>query len=188
VALSPELRAEVETLGEPAYLVSPNKLHHLSLSEWKSAYPRAKLIASTGLRRRRKDLQFDAELQDAPDPGWSREIDQALFKGSFAMTETVFFHRESRAVIFADLIQNLPRDIAKGWRGVALRWGGVTELSPSAPSDWRSTFFNRKAARASLVKILAWDIERVVIAHGTPIERNGKEFVRRAFRWLAPSE
>jgi hypothetical protein len=43
-------------------------LHHLFLGEWKAAYPDARLFAAACLRRRRKDLAFDADLGDAPDP------------------------------------------------------------------------------------------------------------------------
>ena len=53
------------------------------------------ILRLAGLRSRRKDLAFDADLADAPDPGWAGEIDQLLFKGSVLMTETVFFHRAS---------------------------------------------------------------------------------------------
>ena len=184
IALNSGLRAEIETLGEPTFLVAPNKLHHLFLSEWKAAYPQAKLFAPPGLRRRRPELVFDADLGDAPDAGWAGEIDQVAFTGSLAMTEIVFFHRASRTAIFADLIQNLPHGFVTGWRGVLARLGGITEPNPGAPRDWRTTFVNRKASRAALARILGWPIERVVIAHGTPAERNGEAFVRRAFDWL----
>ena len=43
VKLDAALRDEVDRLGRVAHLVSPNKLHHLYLAEWKSAYPEAKL-------------------------------------------------------------------------------------------------------------------------------------------------
>ena len=43
VKLSADLRAAVERLGPVRHLVSPNKLHHLYLSEWKAAYPGAQL-------------------------------------------------------------------------------------------------------------------------------------------------
>ena len=188
IPLTADLKAAVEALGEPRFLVSPNKLHHLFLAEWKAAYPQAKLFAPPGLRRRRKDLAFDADLVDAPDPFWAGEVDQVLFKGSIMMTEAVFFHRASRSAIFADLIQNLPRDFVPGWRGVVARLGGIVEPNPSAPRDWRTSFLDRKAARASLARILAWGIERVVIAHGTPANRDGDAFVRRAFAWLIGPE
>ncbi len=50
IALTAELRAEVGSLGEPKYLVSPNLLHHLFPREWKAAWPEAKMFASPGLR------------------------------------------------------------------------------------------------------------------------------------------
>ena len=184
IALTAELKAEVEAHGEPKFLVSPNLLHHLYLAEWKAAWPEARLFASPGLSRRRKDLAFDAELSDAPDPGWAADLDQVLVKGSVVMTEVVFFHRLSRTAIFADLIENLPRDFAKGWRGVVARLDGITEANPGAPREWRASFIDRKAARASLERILGWGIDRALIAHGAPAEREGEAFVRKAFAWL----
>jgi hypothetical protein len=45
---------------------------------------------------------------------WASDIDQAVLHGSFALTEIVFFHLHSRTALFADLIQNFPRDWFKG--------------------------------------------------------------------------
>jgi hypothetical protein len=184
VALTEPLRAAIDALGPVRHLVSPNALHHLFLGEWKSTYPTARLYASPRLRRKRRDLAFDADLGDAPEPGWAADIDQVVLRGSFMLTEIVFFHRGSRTVLFADLIQNFPPDWFTGWRGVLARLGGIVAPNPSAPSDWRSTFLNRRAARAALARILAWPIERVLIAHGDLPEADGAAFVRRAFRWL----
>ncbi len=184
VALSAALRREIDALGPVRHLVSPNFLHHLFLGEWRSAYPEARLYASPGLRKRRKDLAFDADLADAPDSAWAADIDQVLVRGSLVMTEVVFFHRASRAAIFADLIENLPRDWFKGWRGVAARLDGIIAPDPGAPREWRATFLDRRAARAALERILAWPIERVLIAHGECPTTNGSAFVRRAFAWL----
>jgi hypothetical protein len=110
VALSDSLRVAIDVLGPVRHLVSPNALHHLFLGEWKSGYPAARLYASPRLRRKRKDLTFDAELGDAPEPEWAADIDQVVVHGSFALTEVVFFHHSSHTALFADLIQNLPRD------------------------------------------------------------------------------
>ena len=48
--------------AQPRHLVSPNALHHLFLAQWRSAYPKPRLYASSGLRKKRKDLVFDADL------------------------------------------------------------------------------------------------------------------------------
>jgi hypothetical protein len=184
VALTDSLRASVSVLGQVRHLVSPNALHHLFLGQWKSAYPAARLYASPRLRRKRQDLSFDAELSDAPEPAWAADIEQVALRGSFALTEFVFFHRASHTALFADLIQNFPGDWFKGWRGYLARLGGIVAPNPGAPIDWRASFLNRRAARISLDKVLAWPIERVLIAHGDLPTGNGGAFVRRAFTWL----
>lgn len=130
IPLSFALRREIDALGQVRHLVPPNALHHLFLGEWQRAYPQARLYAAPGLRKKRKDLEFDADLGDAPEPGWAADIDQVLMAGSFAMTEAVFFHRASRTVLFADLIQNLPPDWFKGWRGLLARVEGVVAPHP----------------------------------------------------------
>jgi hypothetical protein len=183
VELSTALKRHVDALGSVAYLISPNRLHHIYLREWRSNYPSARLYASPGLRSKRKDLRFDGDLKDAPEHEWAADIDQIPFHGSF-LTEVVFFHRASRTVIFADLLQNLPPDWFKGWRGILARCDGICAPNPGAPRDWRATFFGRRAARASLRAILAWPIERVLMAHGDPIVTDGSAVVRSAFGWL----
>lgn len=51
------------------------------------------MYVSPRLRRKRKDLAFDAALSDAPEPDWAADIDQiVLFRSSY-LTEVVFFHR-----------------------------------------------------------------------------------------------
>jgi hypothetical protein len=168
IALTAALKSEVDALGSVRCLVSPIKLHHLFLGEWQAAYPQARLYASPGLKKKRSDLRFDAELGDSPEPEWAADIDQVPLRGSL-MTEVVFFHRASRTVLFTDLVQNFPPN-------------------PGAPREWRASFFNRRAARDALEKILAWPIERVLIAHGEPVTENGAAFVRRAFAWLLKPE
>ena len=184
IALSDALWASVGSLGPVRHLVSPNALHHLFLGQWKSAFPAARLYASPRLRRKRKDLTFDADLGDAAVPNWATDIDQAVVHGSFALTEVVFFHRTSRTVLFADLIQNFPRDWFKGWRGLLARHDGIVAPNPGAPREWRASFLNRRAAQVSLHKVLAWPIEQVLIAHGDLPTEDAAAVVRRSFTWL----
>lgn len=187
IALSAVLKQEVDELGPVRFLISPNRLHHLFLGAWKSAYPQARLYASPGLRKKRRDLVFDGELGDGPEPEWAADIDQVPVRGSF-LTEVEFFHYKSRTAIFTDLLQNFPPDWFKGWRGVVARFDGICAPYPGAPREWRASFFDRRAARASLNSILAWPIERVLIAHGDPVITGGAAFVRRAFSWLLRPE
>ncbi len=118
-----------------------------------------------------------------PAPEWAADIDQVLVRGS-PLTEVEFFHRASRTVIFGDLIQNFPRGWFTGWRGVYAHFDGICAPNPGTPREWRAMFLNRRAARAALQRILAWSIERVLIAHGEPAMTDGALFVRNAFAWL----
>lgn len=184
VALTPELGAEIDRLGPVRHLVSPNKIHHLFMGEWESAWPEASLHASPGLERKRRDLDFDATLGNVPDPAWAGVVDQVCVSGSVIMSEIVFFHHESRTVIFADLIENFPRDWFTGWRGWLARLDGIVAPSPGAPREWRWSFLRRREARAALARILDWPIENVIMAHGTLVRGDGKSFVETAFHWL----
>lgn len=96
IGLDEGLRREMNTLGPVRHVVSPNKLHHLSMAEWAETWPHAKLYASPGLARRRPDLRFHAELGDSPDPAWAADIDQVIFRGSFAMEDVDTPVRERR--------------------------------------------------------------------------------------------
>lgn len=106
IHLQPQLHEEVKALGKPAHLVSPTKIHHLFLGEWRKAYPAAKLWGLPALARKRRDLDFNGELGDLPPKEWEREIDQVIFRGSLFKDEVVFFYRASRTALFADLIEN----------------------------------------------------------------------------------
>lgn len=184
VALSEDLKAQIDALGEVRHLVAPNSLHHLFLAEWKAAYPQATLYAAPGLSARRPDLAFDAELSDEPPPAWAGEIDQVVVRGNAITAEVVFFHRESRTAIFTDLIQHFPRGWFTGWRGLVARLDLMTADEPQVPRKFRTAFTDRKAARAALARILEWPAEKVVMAHGPLIERDGQAFIARTFRWL----
>ncbi len=184
IPLDEALRAELDELGTVAHLVSPNKLHHFWLGEWKKAYPSARLYASPGLRKRRRDLKFDGKLHDRPEPAWADDIDQVAIRGNILMTEIVFLHRPSRTAIFADLLQNFPPDWFKGWRGVLARWDGIVNPDYGAPRELRWAFWWRGRARRSLQRVLDFAPDRVMIAHGDMALENGTAFIRKGFQWL----
>ena len=116
---------------------------------------------------------------------WAGEIDHAIMWGNRITTEVVFFHRQSGTAIFTDLIQQFPRGWFKGWRALIARLDLMTAAEPTVPRKFRVAFTDRRAARESLRRILAWPTEKVIIAHGPPITDDGQAFLRRAFRWLA---
>ena len=188
IRLDDRVRRAVESLGEPRYVVEPNKLHHLALAEWVAAWPQLRLYAPPGLAKKRRDLVFASELTDEPPVEWRGQIDQIRVEGSFAMTEVLFFHRASRTCLVGDLIQRHDEaEPMKTWPRWATKLGGVLGLTGSTPRDWRLTFLRRERAREAIARARSWSPQHLVIAHGTCAMEDGAEVFRRSFAWLGRS-
>lgn len=184
VALTQELVTQIEAIGSVRYVVSPNKIHHLFLREWTVRWPEARLYAPPGLARRRRDLHFSGQLGDEPESSWAQDIDQVIFRGSFAMDEVAFFHRASKTAIIGDLIQRFPASQGSGWKGLVMRLGGLVGENGSTPCDWRASFLRRAPARAARKKVLDWNAERLLIAHGDCVQHGATRVIAAALDWI----
>lgn len=123
-------------------------------------------------------------LADEPDPRWAADIDQVIFRGSFAMEEVAFFHRPSRTVSVGDLIQRHAESTNSGWSGALMRLDGLAGEHGSTPREWRATFFRRKRARAARSKVLNRNAERLLIAHGECSQSGANRIIREALSWI----
>jgi hypothetical protein len=102
-----------------------------------------------------------------------------------SVCEVLFFHKRSQTVILDDLIQiHLPAK-TKPLRNALFRLAGVASPHGGVPLDIRMSFTERSLARRSLEKLLSWDFDKLIIAHGPCIEKDAKPIVEGAFRWLA---
>jgi hypothetical protein len=184
IELTEELQREIDALGHVAFLVAPNKVHHLYLGAWVAAYPDAKLHGAIGLPDKRKDLEFDGALMDArPDPGWADVIEQVQFHGQPHVNEMVFLHKPTRTLMLTDLSFNLYPEDTNFLTRLYLRLSG-------ASGRLRGTLVirmltrDKAAARESLDKILALDFDRISVTHGRILEHGGPDALRRALDWL----
>ena len=67
VPIDDDRAAAIAALGEVAFLIAPNLLHHLHLGAAAQRYPEARVLAPSGLRRKRPDLPIGGSL-DQPLP------------------------------------------------------------------------------------------------------------------------
>lgn len=183
IRLDEELRAEIDALGTVAWLVSPNKLHHLFLTDWMQAWPDAAAWASPGLREKRADLDFAGEFGSGAPP-WSEEIDHVVVEGSFALSEVLFFHRASSTLLACDLVQRFELQGLSAWQRLVLRLDGLVGEHGSTPREWRLSFLRRAPARAARDRALLWNPERLVVAHGMCAEHEGRAVCERALSWM----
>jgi len=178
----------ITQLGPVRYLVAATPRHVWRLEMWHTLFPEAELWAprSTPFTLKKGYLPLTGILGDGPPQCWADDLDQLVFKGNPLIEEVLFFQRESRTVILDDLIQIHPIVKGKPFRNALFKLAGVASPDGGVPHDIRMTFTNRKLARRSLERLLSWDFDRLIIAHGPCIEKDAKPFVREAFRWLAP--
>jgi hypothetical protein len=169
IALSDALLKSVDAIGSVRHIVSPNKIHHLFLAEWADHWPEARVYAPPGLVQR---------------PAWASDMDQVIFRGSFAMEEVVFFHRASRTAIICDLIQRHPEATMTGWKGMLMRLDSLVGEHGSTPREWRASFLRRGKARAAREKVLSWKPDRLLIAHGECAQTGATSIINHALSWI----
>jgi hypothetical protein len=97
-----------------------------------------------------------------------------------------FFHRPSRTLVLTDLIENFETERVWHWFDrLLLRLGGAADPDGKASIDMRIGFLRqRKAVRVAVRRMIAWEPERIIIAHGRWYERDATVELRRAFRWV----
>jgi len=105
-----------------------------------------------------------------------------FFRGRPYENEVAFFHRASRTLILCDLAFNFGPGTAWPTRWLMRVIRSYGRFGPSTLDPW--LIRDRAAARASLERILAWDFDRVVVAHGDVLEGGGREALREGYRWL----
>ena len=178
--LDDELRRELKDLGEVRWVVAPNRLHgHVSMGQYKTAFPHARLVAGPGLPERRRDLTFDAVLGDEIDPAWAGALDQLTFAGHRWLPEVLFHHRPSRTLITGDACWNIGPRAPLRMRLWAGRRAGV---GPTV--FYRRGFGDKAAARESVRRVLGWEPERLVCGHGEPVASDARKVFQAAYAFL----
>lgn len=162
------LKEAIDALGEVAWLVLPNKWHHLGASAAIAAWPGAQVVAASSLVDRRPDLRPDHVLGRG-DALWP-EFEVLPLDGVPYLDETCFFHRPTQTLVSADLlIQACDCD---HWSMRALGRVAGIRRRPGRPPDVRLTTPLSDEARRSVARMLALPIQRVCAAHMSPIEQD----------------
>jgi hypothetical protein len=175
---------EIEKLGAVTAIVAPSNCHHLYFSSAQRAFPRARSFGTVDVLRKRSDLRFDELLGDDPPSCWRGQMDQ-VFVGNRIMREVAMLHRPSRTLVAVDLVENFSEQTAgtNGLLRALLRLLGMWGRPRPAP-ELRWFTRDREAARKAIERILSWDFERAVIAHGDLLNRSPHDAIREAWRWV----
>lgn len=187
IAYDAALADELVSIGRVRHLVSPNQFHYAHIGEWSRAFPAALTWASPGVRRRARsrgiDVQFKRDLGSSAPEEWRDDIDQTTLPGGI-FGEIVFFHKRSKTLLVTDTILSLELDkLTQPWRFAARMTGMYYPRGQIFFGMRLPMLLQRTKARTAIRTILAWQPERITLAHGRCFDSNASEILRRVFAW-----
>ena len=182
-AISDADEANIREQGDVAHVVAPNNFHYKEIGEFTQRFPDAQLWMAPALATKMDELPH-LPLHSIP-PDWAQDFNGVLFDAALNYQEWIFCHRATRTLILTDLIQNVPRpDNPLGRIAGAL----LDEGRGPKPSRLERALIRAgrdlKRARLQLNQVSSWKFERIIMAHGNIVARDGQRVFRRAMRWI----
>ena len=181
--LDEDLKRAIAAVGPVGWIVAPGTFHHLHAGDAARAYPEAQVLICPGVERKQPDLAYDALLGADPPADWAGEIALQPVLDNRVIREVVLLHIPSRTLIVTDLIEligdatpGVDRVLRFWWKWLTFMWN-----KPRPAPEYTLGWTNRRAAAVSLERILGWDFDRIVLAHGDLVLENAKSVARQAW-------
>lgn len=180
------LTTQVRKIGPLSHIIAPGSYHYFHVSAWQDAFPDATTWICPGVERKSPDLDFDWLLSDHSPETWASEIDQVLVRGNRFIWEVAFLDKPSKTLVLTDLVENIGEQTQGTNWVLKLWWKVIMNMwdKPKPAPEYQMGWSHKASAKRSLERILEWDFERVVIAHGENLDSNVKEVLQRA--WAKP--
>ncbi|TAM87188.1 DUF4336 domain-containing protein [bacterium] len=179
-----QLHDELRALGPVGHVVAPNWFHDLYLREYRLAYPQALFWGPARLRSLKPTL-IDRVLTNSTRTPWLSEMAHIQLPGLLAFEECLFFHQPTHTLVIADFLFNLKvQDDTPPFTRLAYNLSGLNGHLAAFPLLRALSVLNRTALRRATSRIFAWDVQRIVVGHGEPINSGAMHALRDALRWL----
>jgi len=178
---------QLSELGTISHIIAPNLYHYLFAANFKNLYPNATFWAAPGLEAKKPDLSIDRIIKGDANSLWNG-LEYVFFDGfrtiglgGFdSLNECVFFHAASRTLILTDTAFHFDESFPIITQFASQVIGGYKNLSPSILE--RVATKDKEKVRESVKKVLGWDFERVIVAHGSIIETQGKQKFKEGYQ------
>ncbi len=166
IALEEDLMKEIEAFGEPAFLVVPNGYHRLDAKIYKQRYPKLKVLAPAGGRKKVEQVvPVDAVYDGAIDDTVRLDHLRGLKDAEGVM---IVKHGAKTTLVLNDAIYNMPK--IGGVMGFMLAPTG--EAAVPRIMRW-FVIKDRRAFRSHLEELAKTPgLERVIVSHGRVIGEN----------------
>jgi hypothetical protein len=172
---------ELDALGEVAWIVVPNKFHHLETPALKEKYPSAKVVGPASALARNPAVVLDYELPDPEVRSQLTEFRLLPLAGVPFLDETLFFHEPSQTLIAADLLMcGSPKDHFT-WRWASRIYSQYGKYK--LPPDVRSRTKPSEELKSSLGELRKLPIQRILVAHSDAIQEQPLETLSAAWEY-----
>ena len=189
IAIDLDTAQQLATLGSLTYLVAPNLFHYLYIAQCQQMYPQAKTIAPPGLSSKQPDLSIDKVFtQDSIEFG--SELEYILLEGFqgfippkiVTVNEVVFYHSGSKTLIITDSAFNFDNTFPVVTQLAARALGSYQTLKPT----WleKIAVRDKPKLKQSIERVLSWDFQRIIMAHGQIINSDAKQQLTAGYQWL----
>ncbi len=176
IRLDGHLAKAIDDLGEVVCIIAPNRMHHLFFGPCAERYPQARTFGPPGLAEKVPSLRVDEVLTDVAPSIWADEIEQLVVQGAPKMSEVVFFHKPTRTLIVSDLFFNIVHPANFATKVLLTFTGARGKLAKSRV--WSMMKEDNTAFEGAVRKVLSWDFDKLVMAHGDVVEKNAGEKAR----------
>ncbi len=182
LAIDDATATEIGAIGDVRFLIAPNCLHWMFLKSAKERYPDSRVLGAPGLENKLGPSFFEPLPGSRHIEGIGRDLRIERIEGAPRMSEHVFFHDRSGSLIVTDLMFNVQR-CQSSLMSVLLRLAGAYRKTAQS-RVWRLLVKDRAAAAKSVSKVLSWDFQRVVVAHGDVVSEDARGRAVRALSWM----
>ena len=161
---------EIEALGERIILVSPNMMHHMFIQQSFERWPKVEIYGNPNLWKLKKQPWLKPYIKDIKGIHEVLNINiKAMYvRGNAFLSETVFYDSRRKTLVVTDLVFNMDNTVGF-LAGLTLRMAGVyNKLGQSRVVKFSTK--NKMSYKTSIEKILEFDFERIIPAHGAIIE------------------
>ncbi|MEM7556358.1 MAG: DUF4336 domain-containing protein [Cyanobacteria bacterium P01_A01_bin.84] len=180
---------QINNIGNVTNIIAPNLFHYTFINNCKNLYPHAKLWAVPGLKAKQPEILVD-ETINIEENNLFNEIEYILIDGFQVflgteislVNECVFFHPDSKSLILTDTAFNFDDSFPLITQFTARIIGSYNQLRPSYLEKLATK--DKQLVQKSVTKILNWDFHRVIVAHGTIVEKDAKKQLKEGYEWF----
>lgn len=168
--------AAIRQLGQPGWLVDAMLRHDTYAKEALTMFPGVPYLAPEGFA---EVISYPTQPLVPAPPAWAGEIEVLELGGVPSMRETAMLHVPSRTLIVADLAMNFPNDQPM-WQELLLKLAVGKHHAPGISRSFKVMVKDEAALKASIARLMAWDFDRLIVGHGSPILAGAKARLQQA--------